>query len=99
MNSCRQVCFFFQFMANLQPSGSRIPDSWSKKVAFLLIVAFYLTEPANRTKVSKTAFRLLLLSKSTIFPKILIVSKKKADISKIKGIFVLKGITNFKILA
>ena len=88
-------------MANLQPSGSRIPDSWSKKLllTFLLTVTFYLTEPANRTKVSKTAFRLLLLSKSTIFPKILIVSKKKADISKIKGIFVLKGITNFKILA
>ena len=33
---------FFQFMANLEQSGSRIPDAESTKFMFSLIVIFYL---------------------------------------------------------
>ena len=40
----------FQFMANLEQSGSRIPDAESAKVIFSNIVTFYLTETENITK-------------------------------------------------
>ena len=53
--SCRQIVTslsFFQFMVNLQPSGSWISETWYIKLQFLLIGAFYLTEPGNRTKKS-----------------------------------------------
>ena len=43
-------------MANLQPPESRIPDAWSIKLTFSLIVTFYLTEPKNRTKKSQRQF-------------------------------------------
>ena len=33
---------FFQFTANLEQSGSRIPNAKSVKIIFPLIVAFYL---------------------------------------------------------
>ena len=84
---------FFQFQANLQPSGSRIPDGWSKKLAFLLIVTFYLTEPENRTKKSRTQLLYITFSKGTIFvQKQLIFCKNNADIINIKEVLVLKGI-------
>ena len=38
------IIAFFQFMVNLQPSGSRIPNAGS------LAIAFYLTKTENRTK-------------------------------------------------
>ena len=44
MMSCQQIVMsllFFQFMANLEQSGSRIPDAWSVKVAFSLTAIFY----------------------------------------------------------
>ena len=48
---------FFQFMANLQLFGNGIRDTWSTKLAFLLIVTFYsnlcnsnLLKLGNRTK-------------------------------------------------
>ena len=51
----------FQFMANLEQSGSRIPVAQSVKLKFSLTVAFYLTKTENRTKkVSNTALTLLL---------------------------------------
>ena len=45
---------FFQYITNLQPSGSQILDTWSIKLTFSLIITFYLTEPENRTKKSFT---------------------------------------------
>ena len=41
-------------MVNLEQSGSRIPDAWSVKLKFTLIVTFYLTKTVNRTKKSLT---------------------------------------------
>ena len=41
---------FFQFMANLEQSRSRIPDAQSAKLTFSLIVTFYSTKSENRTK-------------------------------------------------
>ena len=48
------VIVFFEFMANLEQSGSRIPDAQSGKLTFSLIVTFYLTTTENRTKRSLT---------------------------------------------
>ena len=64
---------FFLFIANLQQSGSRIPDAWSVKVTFALIVTFYITKTENKTKKSVAP----LSSKRTIF-----------DFSKNKGVLV-----------
>ena len=41
-------------MANLEQSGSRIPDAWSLVLTFSLILNFYLTKTENRTKKSLT---------------------------------------------
>ena len=38
---------FFQFMANLEPSGSRIPEAESVKLTFSLKVTFNLTKTEN----------------------------------------------------
>ena len=43
---------FFQFTANLDQSGNRIPDAQSVKLILPLIVTFYLTKTENRTKKS-----------------------------------------------
>ena len=81
-------------MANLEPSGSRIPHTWSVKVTFSLKVTFYLTKAENRTKNPNTAFTLLSL-KVPFLPKMLIFCKKNADISKTKkaliSIIILTG--------
>ena len=45
---------FFQFTANLEQFGSRIPDAESVKFIFPLIVTFYLKKIENRTKKSLT---------------------------------------------
>ena len=53
MTPCQQIktsLLIFQFMANLKQSGSRIPDAWSVKLTFSLIVIFYLTKTENRNK-------------------------------------------------
>ena len=77
----------------MQPSGSRIPDGWSKKLAFLLIVTFYLTEAENRTKKSLTQLLYITFSKGTILvQKQLIFCKNNADIININEVLVLKGI-------
>ena len=77
---------FFQFMANLQTSGSGIPDAWSIKLTFSFIVIFYVT------KISNTTLILLLWVKVLFLPKNSDFLQKNADISKIKGVWVLKGI-------
>ena len=66
-------------MANLEQSGSRIPEASSVKLTFSLTVTFYLT----KTNVSNTA--LTLLPKSCFL-------EKNVDISKIKRTLVLKFI-------
>ena len=48
--------FFFQFMANLELSGNRIPDALLVKITFPLIVTFYLTKTENKTKKSLMQF-------------------------------------------
>ena len=45
---------FFQFMANLDQSGNRIPDAQPVEVIFSSTVTFYLTKTENRTKISLT---------------------------------------------
>ena len=55
MTSCWEIVTslsFFQFMANLEPSRSQIPDAWSVKLTFSLTITFYLTKTGNRTKKS-----------------------------------------------
>ena len=47
--NCDVIVFFpiyGQFAANLKP----IPEAWSIKRKFSLIVTFYITEPESRTK-------------------------------------------------
>ena len=57
MTSCQQMMrslSFFQFMANLEQSGSPIPVAQSVKLTFLLKVTFHLTKTENRAKKSLT---------------------------------------------
>ena len=55
---------FFQFTANFEQSGSRIPE------AYLLIVTSYLSKTENRIKkIFNTALTLLLLVKVLFWPK------------------------------
>ena len=53
---CQQIVtalLFFQFMANLEQSGSNILDAWSAILIFSLIMTLYLTKTENSAK-SKT---------------------------------------------
>ena len=53
MTSCQKIVTslsFFQFMANLDQSRSRILDAESIKLIFSLPVTSYLTKTENRTK-------------------------------------------------
>ena len=54
MSANCNVNVFPQFLANLQPSGSRTPDILSIKLAFLKTITFYLTKPEHKTKKSLT---------------------------------------------
>ena len=57
MTSCQKIVTplsFFRFLANLEQSGGRIPDTESAKVKFSVIVAFYFTKTEDRTKKSVT---------------------------------------------
>ena len=60
---------FFQFMANLEQSENWIPDAWSLKLTFLLIVTIYSMENEHRTKKSLTQLILLLSVKVLFFGK------------------------------
>ena len=62
--SCRQIVTslsFFQFMANLEQSGSRIPDAQHVKLIFSLVGTFNLTKTENRTKKCLTFFQFMVL--------------------------------------
>ena len=50
MSANSDVIVIFRLTANLELFGSRIPDAWSIKLIFLLIITFYLTKAENRTK-------------------------------------------------
>ena len=50
MSANSDVIVIFRLTAKLELFGSRIPDAWSIKLIFLLIVTFYLTKAENRTK-------------------------------------------------
>ena len=52
------LLLFFGFLANLEQSGGRIPDTESAKVMFSVIVTFFLTKTENRTKKSLTQLSL-----------------------------------------
>ena len=50
LTSCRKIVTslsFFGFLANLEQSGGRIPDTESAKAIFSVIVTFCLTKPEN----------------------------------------------------
>ena len=52
MMPCQHHCntlSFFQFMTNLEQSQSWIPEAWSLKLTYLLILFFYLTKIENKT--------------------------------------------------
>ena len=63
VTSCQQIVTplpFFQFLANLEQSANRIPNTWSVK-ATCSLTRTYLTKTENRTKKkSKTALILML---------------------------------------
>ena len=56
MSANSDVIVIFRLTANLELFGSRIPDAWSIKLTFLLIVTFDLTKVENRTKKFLTFF-------------------------------------------
>ena len=59
MMSCRKIVMslsFFGFLANLEQSGGRIPDTESAEVMFSVTVTFGLTKTENRTKKSLKQF-------------------------------------------
>ena len=90
MPSCRKIMtslLFFGFLANLEHSKGRIPDTESAKVMFSGKVTFFLTKTENRTN---TALTLLLWVKVYFWTKNAIFLLKNADISKIKDIKALK---------
>ena len=61
MSANCDVIIFFRFMANLQPPGSRTPDTWSINLTYSLTITIYLTKTEGRTKkISNTALVLLL---------------------------------------
>ena len=58
---------FFQFMANLEQSGSRVPDAQSVKLIFSLAGTFYLKKTENRTRNSLRQTLTLLLRVKVLF--------------------------------
>ena len=94
MTSCQQIATplsFYQFMANLEQSRSRILEPQSVKLTSSLITTFYLTKTAKRTKKSLTQLSHYCFQQRSIMPKNADFLQKKADISKIQRVLVLKG--------
>ena len=53
MTSCRKIVMslsFSGFLANLEQSAGRIPDTESAKVMFSVVITFCLKKNENRTK-------------------------------------------------
>ena len=54
MTSCQKIVTplsFFQFVANLNQSGSRIPDACSVNFTFALVGIFYRTKTETGVKI------------------------------------------------
>ena len=86
MTSCRQIVALlssFQFMANLEQSGSQILEPQSVKLTFTITVTFYLAKTESRTKKSPTQLSHYCFD----------FLQKNADISRIKRTLVLKRIS------
>ena len=93
---------FFQFMANLEQSGSRILDAWSVILTFSLIAIFHRTEVEDRIKkIYNTALILLIWVKVPFLSRNGDFLQKKYDISKgyifWNYIWVCTYVPNFKI--
>ena len=74
---------FFQLMVDLEQFRIRIPNTGSITFKFSLAAIFHLTQTENRIERSLIQLSYVSLSKATI--------SKNVDISKNKGILVLKG--------
>ena len=75
----------------MEQSGSQIPDTWSLKLIFSLIVTLYLAKTEKRTKRSLTQLSHYYFEKRyNFFPKKHRCFAKNADISKIKKALALK---------
>ena len=95
MKSCQQIVTslsFTRFIANLERCRSRIQDEWSVIFIFSLISTFYLTKTENRTNKFLTQLSYYYLKEKYYFCRKCYFYAKNADISKIKGVLVLKGI-------
>ena len=68
LGNCEVIVFFFQFMANLEQSGSRIPNAGSVTRTLPLIVAFHLTKTESRTKnADSSKVKGLMVLRGTFF--------------------------------
>ena len=99
MTPCQQIVtplLLFQFMANLELTGIRILYAWSVKLTFSLIVTFYLTKSANKSKNFLTQLSYFYIEWNYYFWRKMLISCKKmlANASKIKRVLVLNGISS-----
>ena len=89
LTSCQKIVTsqsLFGFLANLEQSGGRIPDTESAKVMFSVIVTFCLTKTKNRTKKSLTELSHYCFQQRYIFgQKVLIFCKKMLTSAKLRG--------------
>ena len=77
----------FRLMTDLEQSGRWIPDAWSVKLKFSLMVAFYLTKTKNRSEKSNTSLILLLSIKVLFLPKNADSLEKMLTLAKLKEIW------------
>ena len=89
MTSCRKTVTslsFFGFLANLEQSGGRIPDTDSAEVMFSVTATICLTKTENRTKISLTQFSHYCFEQWYFFgQKPLIFCKKMLTSGKLNG--------------
>ena len=89
MKSCRKIVTslsFFGFLANLEQSGGRIPDTDSAEVMFSVTVTICLTKTGNRTKKSLTQLSHYCFEQWYFFgQKTLIFCKKMLTSAKLRG--------------
>ena len=72
MTSCQKIVTslsFFGFLANLEQSRDRIPDTESAEVMFSITVIFCLTKTENRTKNLEQSPHTIALSNGTFLDK------------------------------
>ena len=87
---CQQIMtslLFFQFMANLEQSRSRIREAWSIILSYSLMKTFYLTTDANKDKnFLEETLIVLLWKKMEFLPQNHFLGAKIADIEQNLGI-------------